>query len=270
MGREVVFKKINKSAIENIVSAFVFIFASFIVALFVMDDARTLGLFIITFFLLVAITQLVIGIKDLINPMKSAIFKKNPFLLEEVDNMIANKKYEDNYIMISDRCIASKKDITYISYLEYVFLIYIPIKKNGGFNMVRQLIICTATGDFAIEVLDITNNTINELVSKLGKICPNARLGYNDEGLRHLQNMRDLFNTDIDKIKSRGYTQNLFIMPQFANNSNQGYSNQNQFVGNMNSQNTYNQYNDNSMYSQNTYNQYYDNNSYNQNTYNQQ
>ena len=41
--------------------------------------------------------------------MKHGMFKRNPNLIYQVDNMATNKCYEDKLIMISDRCIANKK-----------------------------------------------------------------------------------------------------------------------------------------------------------------
>ncbi|MBP3620601.1 MAG: hypothetical protein J6J16_02435 [Lachnospiraceae bacterium] len=232
MGRELVFKKIKKSAIGLIISGVLFTLLAIMFAfIYAMDDALVDGLFIIVIFLLLGVPFLVLGIRDLVNPMKNGIFKRNPYVLEQADNMIAHKMYEDKYIMLSDRCIASKKSITDISYLEDVFLVYIQKQSTNFIPTGKYLTVCTATGDFNINIYGSSKAAINELVSRISMICPNASLGYSNEGLAYLRQMKEIYKNNNGMIEHRGYTQNSFVLPQYINNVN----NQNTY-----NQNTYN------------------------------
>ncbi len=279
MGRELILKKIRKSAIAMVIGGVIFTIIAIIFAfIFAMDDSILEGLVVIVVFLLLGVPMLVFGIRDLCNPMKNGLFKKNPYVLEQADNMATNKRYEDKFIMLSDRCIANKKNFREIAYLEDVFLVYIQKQSTNFIPTGKYLLVCTATGDMSINVYGCKKSTIDEIASKIAKICPNARFGYNNEGLAYLRQMREIYKNNNGMIEHKGHVQNEFILPQYINNNvNQIVANQdmyNQYYTNANSQEMYNQYYNNgyntNVNSQNTYNQYYDNNSYNQNTYNQQ
>lgn len=46
------------------------------------------------------------------------------------------------------------------------------------------------------------------LASKIAKVCPNARFGYNNEGLAYLKQMQQIYKNNNGMINYRGYVQN--------------------------------------------------------------
>ena len=210
MGRELVFNKIIKSAVCFMITGGLFIIIGvFHFVIFAFGSAfnnRNYLLieewFIIILFLLIGVLLLVFGSRSFANPMKNGIFKRKPHLLEQADNLMANKIYEDEYIIISDRCIASKKSITDISYLEDVYLVYISKRHFVFIPIERNLMVYTATGGFNVKLHSYSEMDINGLFSRISMACPNALLGYSNEGLAYLRQMREIYinNTNNKNI----------------------------------------------------------------------
>lgn len=197
MGREKVLKKIKNSGIWMTIFGALFTgFTLLSIIAFAIDGSIAEYIFVMLFILALGVPMLIFGIRNLRNPMKHGMFKRNPFLLDQVDNMVANKIYEDKFIMLSDRCIANKKTITEIAYLEHVFLVYIQKQRTNFIPTGKILLICTATGNIGINIYGVKKATIDELASKISKVCPNARFGYNNEGLAYLNQMKQIYKNN--------------------------------------------------------------------------
>ncbi|MBR3833326.1 MAG: hypothetical protein IKJ73_03330 [Lachnospiraceae bacterium] len=257
MGRELVLKRIKRSGIALTIFGALFTAFPLLSAIaFAIDGSLGEYIVIMLIMFIPGVLMLVFGIKNLTNPMGNGMFKRNPNLLAQVDNMATNKRYEDKFIMLSDRCIANKKSFTEIAYLEDVFLVYIQRHTTNLIPTGKILMICTATGNIGINVYGCKKATIDELASKISKVCPNARFGYNNEGLAYLKQMQQIYNNNNGMINHRGFVQNMYILPEYMNNANlQNQMNQNQYYQNDYNQNSYNQdvyYQNN----QNTYNQF--------------
>lgn len=261
MGRELVFKRIKGSGIAlTILGALLAGFPLLSMIVFAMDGSLGEYIFVMLIMFIPGVLMLVFGIKNLTNPMGNGMFKRNPHLLDQVDNMATNKRYEDKFIMLSDRCIANKKSFTEIAYLEDVFLVYIQRQTTNLIPTGKILYICTATGNIGINVYGSKKSTIDELASKISKVCPNARFGYNNEGLAYLKQMQQIYKNNNGMINHRGYVQNIYILPEYMSNA------QNQM-----SQNYYYQPDNNANgYYQNDVSDYYqaNDNQNNQDTYN--
>lgn len=255
MGRELVLKRIKRSGIVlTIFGALLTGFPLLSAIAFAVDGSlgEYIGVMLIMF--IPGVLMLIFGIKNLTNPMGNGMFKRNPNLLAQVENMAANKRYEDKFIMLSDRCIANKKSFTEIAYLEDVFLVYIQKQSTNFIPTGKILYICTATGNIGINIYGVKKPVVDELASKISKVCPNARFGYNNEGLAYLKQMQQIYKNNNGMINHKGYVQNMYILPEYMNNANmQNQLNQNQYYQNDYNQNFYyqNDYNQN-----NTYNQY--------------
>ncbi len=204
---------------------------------FIVDGSIGEYIVIMLIILALGLPMLIFGIRNLTNPMKHGMFKRNPYILEQVDNMAMNKRYEDKFIMLSDRCIANKKTFTEIAYLEDVFLVYIQKSSTNFIPTGKILMICTATGNIGINVYGVKKAIIDELASKISKVCPNARFGYNNEGLAYLKQMQQIYKNTNGMINNKGFVQNIFIQPEYMNNVNM----QNQYYGNGYNQDAYNQ-----------------------------
>ena len=229
MGREKVLKKIKNSGIWMTIFGGLFVgFTLLSIIAFAVDGSIEEYIVVMLVVLALGIPMLIFGIRNLTNPMKHGMFKRTPNLLYQVDNMAANKCYEDKFIMISDRCIANKKAYNEIAYLEDVFLVYILKRRTNFIPTGKLLFISTATGDIGINIYGVKKATVDELADKIGKVCPNVRFGYNDEGLAYLRQMKQMYKNNNGMIPYKGFVQNVFGNVQ--NNYGQGYD-----------QNTFNQ-----------------------------
>ena len=258
MGSELLLKKIKRGGITvAVIGGIMLAFCLVSLIAFAIDGSLGTYIIPILIFIAISIPMLIFGIRNASNPMKSGLIKRNPYILHQVNNMASNILYKDRFIKLSDRCIANAKSATEISYLENVFLVYIQKQSTNLIPTGKVLMVCTAHGDIGINVYGVKKANIDELASKIAKVCPNARFGYNKEGLAYLSFMREQFSKGL--VNYQGYVQNIFIQPEYMSNAsrlnllnqnvNNGYENQidpnsyrNDYYDNNFGQNSYNQY----------------------------
>lgn len=217
MGREQIMKKIKRSGIGlTVIGGLLAAFGLLMTVVYIADSSIGENIFPALIFLIPGVLMLIFGIRNLTNPMANGMFKRNPHLLDQADNMAANKRYEDKFIVLSDRCIANAKNSYEVSYLEDVFLVYIERSTTNLIPTGKLLILATATGNIGINVYGCKKTTIDELASKISKVCPNARFGYNKEGLSYLSYMQDMYKKNM--VNNRGYIQTTYILPEYMNN----------------------------------------------------
>lgn len=258
MESEKLLKKIKRGGVTMAVIGGIMLGFSLISLIaFAVDGSLSTYIIPIIIFIIISIPMLIFGIRNASNPMNSGLIKRNPYILHQVNNMASNILYQDKYIKLSDRCIANAKTPTEISYLEDVFLVYIQKQRTNFIPTGKILMICTANGDIGINVYGTKKANIDELASKIAKVCPNVRFGYNQEGLSYLNFMKEQYK--INAINYRGYVQNVFIQQEYmANAARLNLLNQSINHGNLNTSdsNGYrNDYYDNN-FGQNPYNQY--------------
>ncbi|MDD5934710.1 MAG: hypothetical protein PUC65_03955 [Clostridiales bacterium] len=120
MGRELVIKKIKKTAIIQIIVCVIMMallgFLTFI--MFTLEEpeaAIVMGAFTLLFLILMCI-----WIYRFVNPLKDRFMKKNPKLLEQADELFNDIVYKDKNIICSHRLIANAKDIRQIAALDEI------------------------------------------------------------------------------------------------------------------------------------------------------
>ncbi len=221
MGREKILKKIKSSSRALVIFGAIFLIAAIFICIALIADDSLLDAFIIVLIpFLIGILMLIFGARTLADPFKHGMFKRNPYIIEQLDNMLMNKLYEDKFISVSDRCIANKKVDTEIAYLEDVFLVYIQKQSTNFVPTGKLLYLCTATGNIGINVYGSKKATIDELANKIAGICPNARFGYNNEGLNYLRQMQEYYKQTNGMINYKGYVQKALVSPEFVNTFN--------------------------------------------------
>lgn len=221
MGREKILKKIKSSSTALVVFGSIFLLIAIFLCIALIADDSLLDAFIIVLLpFVIGILMLIFGARTLANPFKHSMFKKNPYIIQQVDNMLMNKLYEDKFITVSDRCIANKSTFTEIAYLEDVFLVYIQKQSTNFIPTGKLLYLCTATGNIGINIYGSKKATIDELANKISQICPNARFGYNNEGLAYLSQMQEYYKKTNGMINYRGYVQKVLVSPEFTHTLN--------------------------------------------------
>lgn len=206
MGRERILKKIKSSSIVFTVIGLVFLalFLFLELCMIVVGIRDNVGP-ILFFALLGAIggAFLYFGIKGLKHPEQTQVLKKNPDLLQQADELFSHVVYEDDFVILSDRIIANKKNITQMAFTDEVFLIYVFRQTTNLITTTKQLILQTARGQMEINIYGRKKETINQLAERIAQNCQYARLGYSGEGLDYVKHMRELWAQD------KAYKENL-------------------------------------------------------------
>ena len=128
MGRDIVLAKIKKGGITAVVGGAVLMLIFGLITIGVMSDNADDGMgMIILFglFALLGIVFIIIGIRNIVRPEKTGYLKNNPQLLEMADQLYSHIIYEDQYVLISDKVLANKKQPTQMTWLWDVYLIYL-------------------------------------------------------------------------------------------------------------------------------------------------
>lgn len=202
-GSELVLEKIHKSAHNGMVGAIILIVLFGPVSLFgifmtIRDGFQDYSVMFIIFAAILAlgIFLLVFNKKRLNDPMKSSVIKRNPQILEMADELIDNKVYEDQFLILSPRIIANAADITQISYTDEVFLVYVYIHRTNGVMDTKQLKLETAHGMMGFNIIRKKDEEVNILMNNVLSHCRYARAGYTKESLAYLNQMRELWKRD--------------------------------------------------------------------------
>ena len=143
MGREVVFANIRKRMIAMIVGGVILTlmggFISFAAVVAGEYSVLILGLFALT----PGVIFLIFGTSRRTHPEKSGIFKANPDLLQQADELYANIQYQDDYIIVSDRVLANKKAPFQMCWREEAYGIYQHTASMNFISYTNEIIVCT-------------------------------------------------------------------------------------------------------------------------------
>lgn len=202
MGRDQVRKKIKISAIQHLILGIAIgLFGGFfVVCVFFSGWPEELSECIMAVvFGAVAvwgIVMIVSSIRTLINPENSSTMKKNPGILQQADELFRNIIYQDEMIILSPRIIANAKDVREIAYTDEVFLIYVYKHKTNGITNQKELVLQTARGTIEINIFWKNDAKVDELANRILQNCRYARAGYTPDGLRYVEEMRELWKRD--------------------------------------------------------------------------
>lgn len=124
---------------------------------------------------------LILGIR-IWNPKNSPIFKCNPELFKQVDELFSNIVYEDNFIICSNKTIANKKHLLNIAWFDEILGIH---EKKSTYNSIityeRHLVLVTKKGQIQINIYARKRNTVDNLIQTISKFVPKARIGWSPE-----------------------------------------------------------------------------------------
>ncbi|MCR4625476.1 MAG: tetraspanin family protein [Lachnospiraceae bacterium] len=202
-GSELVLEKIHKSAHNGMVAGIIFMVLFGPISLFgifmtIRDGFHEYSIMFIFFVALLAlgIFLFVFNKKKSNDPMSSSIIKRNPNILEMADELIENKVYQDQFLILSPRIIANATDITQISYTDEVFLVYVYIHRTNGVIDTKKLNLETAHGMMGFNIIRQKDDQINALMQNVLSHCRYSRAGYTPEGLAYANQMRELWKKD--------------------------------------------------------------------------
>ena len=207
MGRDEILSKIAKSSRAYVILGFILGIGGLVVSILMIimgtKAANLVFLFIMLGLCVLGVVILIFNIPVMLDPMKSGFIKKNPDILAQADELYQNLIYRDKTLMFSSRIIANATDIRQMAYTEEVFLIYVYIHKTNGVTDQKTLKLETARGTIALMIMFKKDDEINSLIGQIVQQCRYARVGYNDDGMKYLAQMRQLWKQDQERKHMR-------------------------------------------------------------------
>lgn len=172
MGRDKVIEIIKSGAKKGIVLGGLFgvIFALFAFVLFV-GEVPALAVFV-GVMAVVMFVVMGMSIKRSKDPMCSRVFKRNPKILEQADELFANIQYQDQFIIYSDKVIANAKSILQMASFDDIIDI---TDASMSFNYVKTdhaLVLSTPTTQLRLNIYGRKKETVQELYNNIVQHCP--------------------------------------------------------------------------------------------------
>ena len=180
MGREKFLKQLSKIGNTFIgLGIFAGLISLFMTLIFI-TDGFSMPLLIFLILLVIAIIIIVKGV-DYKKGENSKYVKKYPNLLELADSL-DNPVFENDFVVISNKAIADKKNYRNIVALEDVLAIYEHITRTNGIVTAHTVQLCAIDGrDLQINVYARKRETKDDLVLTISNYCTNAKVGYSPE-----------------------------------------------------------------------------------------
>ena len=142
---------------------------------------------------------IIFGIKAIIWPEKSRALKKNPLLLQMADELYNDIVYQDEFIICSNRIIANANKPTEMTFSDEVFQIYVEESLLRLQIIRKNLILKTARGRIAINVLHVRQAIIDQLKLLIRNRCRYSFLGNNSESRKYYKKMKKLWQENEAK-----------------------------------------------------------------------
>ena len=190
MGRTRLIKKLKSKGIILLIAGIIISLISTLMSVAFIIDGPNPILIAFIIMLICGIIFIYNGV-DYLKKENSKFIKKHPEILELADDLDINKVYEDNFIIISNKAISPKKDITKVAALDDVLGIYESIQRTNG--IVTSHIIRLELRDgrcVTINVYAKKRETKDNLVLTISNYCHNAKVGYSNETLSYIKEQR--------------------------------------------------------------------------------
>ncbi len=89
------------------------------------DEGELITVILFAAFAILGLALVLYGLRTLLHPEKATCFKHNPQLLQMADQVYTHILYEDQFVLISDKVLANKKQPLQMTWLWDVYLIYL-------------------------------------------------------------------------------------------------------------------------------------------------
>lgn len=189
MGRENIFKKLNRTGTAFITLGIVLGIISLFMTLIFLTDGFSAPLVIFFIFLVISVLFIIYG-ADYKKGENSRYLKKHPGILELADTF-TNPVFENDYIIVSDKAIADKKNFLSIVAIDDVLAVYESIMRTNGIVTSHTVTLCAVDGrNLEINVFAKNRDAKDELVLTISHYCPNAMVGYSSETMEYVDAKR--------------------------------------------------------------------------------
>lgn len=182
-------KNIKRSILLVFIELLLIVTLLFVVKVAIGDNQAKIQLvFLLTCLIILIIvvsTKLFKSIRLAIKPEVADVFKKYGSI-DKVNNILKDilrdKIYEDNNLIISDSYICSKKNVTGIISCDNVLGAHIVVHKRNSVVLYYQLVIIDKYNQAIIARYEKNNEELlDKILVLIKKLCPNAKIGYTKE-----------------------------------------------------------------------------------------
>lgn len=190
MGREKLIKKLKSRGRLLLILGIILMLLGALLSLAILVDGFHPVFFIFLFVLACGILMMYFGINNM-KGINSNFVKKNPYILDLVDDLFQNTLYEDNLVIISNRAIAPKKNLLGVSDINDVVGIYESSNTTNGIKTSHVINLFLRNGkSVLINIYGRKNETKDNLMLVLSNYCKNAMIGYTSETLAYIKEQR--------------------------------------------------------------------------------
>ena len=200
MGSKKVLKKLKKKGIALLFCGILMILCgAFLCTVYTEKKDSTIIIFAVGMFACGGILSY-FGI-DYLKGKGSRYAKKNPKIFELADDLVNNPVYQDDFVVISGRAIAPKKDFSAVADLEDVLAIYESIQRTNGIVTSHTVKLELINGRaMNISVYARKKATKDNILLTIAHYCPNAAVGYSAEAMEYVRAKRRAYK---EALKNR-------------------------------------------------------------------
>lgn len=193
MGREILIKDLKAKGKLCLIIGIIFLLVClFMIAIFIPDGFHP-AILCFSIISIVPIMFIYFGI-DYFKGINSRYIKKRPNILNDVDELFKNAIYNDDFVVISDKLIASKTDLVSVAKVDDVLVIYENIQRMNGIVVSHEVRLELRNGKaIVVNVYAKGKEKTENVVLTISNYCPNAMVGYTSEAMKYLHEQRQLY-----------------------------------------------------------------------------
>lgn len=140
------------------------------------------GAILVGFYLVLIIYAIIKSILDLRNPIRKCPDIHDMLkVLDKEDNAL----FENKYIAIVGNVFINKLNVSNMSYLEDIYVVYAETMMSTNRKRIDSIILLTKNQKIIMRLSSLSNNDILNLIDIIMKFCPNARYGKSKENMKY-------------------------------------------------------------------------------------
>lgn len=201
MGKKILEKQLRKNGLMFIiVGGLLSLFFLFMILILIIGGIVE-GALIFGLLLVAPIVMLYFGI-DYMKGVNSRKIKKNPKIIELVNDLYDHTIFENDFVIISERAIAPKNLVIRVSARTDILGIYENIQRVNGIVTSHMIILEKRDGlPISINVYAKKQQTKDNLLLTISNYCPNAKVGYTSEMLNYVKEERKKYKESLKNMK---------------------------------------------------------------------
>ena len=190
--------KLKKTGFKYLIGGIIIsLFSSFLLLFFkLLNNFNQILLFCLVL-LVLGLYMIFFGLKYIINIRKISLAEK-PQILQQLEELLDNKIYEDKYVILSEKYIAPQQNILQILELDKICWLYLYVQKMNGIKVIKMIKVFTATNH--LDIVVYSKEDEQKVMSIMCKFAPNAKVGYNQENSQYYKEVKKSYKEEIKEF----------------------------------------------------------------------